>query len=223
MKAKASAVAQKLLNLYRQEHVIIGGWAAVNKVFVAEATQDVLSELQDLPTGKMLIAHIANLRDGTTPMDSIARELLPYGGMMAETTNVALSPDETHEVLDAINSFTPDENGLTRFMQSDIIQQLGSEWPKLLQTALANDNEAHRKLNEIIKIKNAHNMWSRANEILKRPMNDRARAQLQVDMPEYETYLPMFGDKGRTLLNRLHSFLSSIPDGDDDSDLPQDD
>lgn len=222
MKAKASTIAQKLLNLYRQEHVIQGGWAAVNKVFVAEASQDVLSELQDLPTGRMLVAHIANLRDGTTPMDSIARELLPYGGMMAETTNVSLSHDEMDEVIKAINDFTPDENGLTRFMQSDIVQQLGAEWPNILRTALTNNNEARHKLDEIIKIKNAHNMWTRANDTVKRPMNDRLRAQLQVDMPEYETYLPLFGDRGRTLLNQLHTLISSMPEADSPA-LPQDD
>lgn len=214
MKAKASVVAQKLLNLYRQEHVIEGGWAAVNKVLVAEATQDVLSELKDLPTGRMLVRHIANLRDGTTPMDSIARELLPYGGLMAETTNVVLAPDETQEVIDAINSFTPDENGLTRFMQSDIIQQIGADWPNILRTALANNRDASNKLKEIVKIKNAHQMWSKANDIISRPINDRTRAQLQVDIPEYETYLPMYGDRGADLLKQLHTMLSSFPDSE---------
>ena len=56
MKAKASSIAQKLLNLYRQEHVIFGGWAAVNRVFVDEASDDVLRELRDLPTGKIWCA-----------------------------------------------------------------------------------------------------------------------------------------------------------------------
>ena len=37
MKPKASVVAQKLLNLYRQAHVIIGGWSALNPIFVDEA------------------------------------------------------------------------------------------------------------------------------------------------------------------------------------------
>ena len=45
MKPKASVVAQKLLNLYRQAHVIIGGWSALNPIFVEEATPDVLSSL----------------------------------------------------------------------------------------------------------------------------------------------------------------------------------
>ena len=47
MKAKNVAVAQKLLNLYRQEHVIIGGWSAVNPVFINEATDDVIKELRE--------------------------------------------------------------------------------------------------------------------------------------------------------------------------------
>ena len=84
MNAKTSATAQKLLNLYRQEHVIIGGWATVNPVFINEATDEVIRELRELPTGKMLVQHIENLRTGKTPMDSIERELLPYGGLMIE-------------------------------------------------------------------------------------------------------------------------------------------
>ena len=95
MKTKASTVAQKLLNLYRQEHVIFGGWAAVNQVFVAEADNDVMRELRALPTGKMLIQHIENLRSGKTPMDSIERELLPYGGTMDQSVaTISLTPTE---------------------------------------------------------------------------------------------------------------------------------
>ena len=113
MKAKASLIAQKLLNLYRQEHVIFGGWAAVNAVFVNEATPEVITELQELPTGKMLAKHIENLRSGKTPMDSIERDLLPYGGMMSETVaTIPLTPEEWTELENGINNFTPDENGL---------------------------------------------------------------------------------------------------------------
>ena len=82
MNIKTSTIALKLLNLYRQEHVIIGGWAAVNPIFVNEANDDVIKELRDMPTGKALVQHIENLRNGKTPMDSIDPELLPYGGMM---------------------------------------------------------------------------------------------------------------------------------------------
>ena len=54
-------------------------------------------------------------------------------------------------------------------------------------------------------------MWTNANDILAQPVNERIRANLQVDMPEYETYLPMFGDDGRNLLRRLHGLVSAMP------------
>ena len=66
LNVKASVIAQKLLNLYRQEHVIIGGWTVVNQVFVDEATPDVLTALGELPTGSSLVRHIENLRSGKT-------------------------------------------------------------------------------------------------------------------------------------------------------------
>ena len=63
MSQSAHIVAQRLLNLYRQEHVIRGGWAAVNQVFIAESNDEqVIHELENLPTGKKLIEHINNLR-----------------------------------------------------------------------------------------------------------------------------------------------------------------
>lgn len=123
MKAKASTTAQKLLNLYRQEHVIFGGWAAVNRVFVEEADIDVLHELRELPTGKTLIKHIENLRSGKTPMDSIDRDLLPYGGMMAETVaTVPLTSDEWAELESGINEFTTDQEGLDKIQQLNVIK-----------------------------------------------------------------------------------------------------
>ena len=213
MKAKASVVAQKLLNLYRQEHVIVGGWAAVNRVFITEATQEVIAELHDLPTGKMLVAHIANLRNGTTPMDSIARELLPYGGMMAETTqSVALSDSEQNQLIDAINEFTPDRDGLNKFMQTPIIKKFGDEWIVSVRNALIGKSDLLAKFDKIVRNKTAYDLWDTAKHIINNPINDRIRAQLQVDMPEYETYLPMFGDAGQEMLNRLHTFTSSLPD-----------
>lgn len=213
MKAKASVVAQKLLNLYRQEHVIVGGWAAVNRVFITEATQEVIAELHDLPTGKMLVAHIANLRNGTTPMDSIARELLPYGGMMAETAqSVALSDSEQNQLIDAINEFTPDRDGLNKFMQTPIIKKFGDEWIVSVRNALIGKSDLLAKFDKIVRNKTAYDLWDTAKHIINNPINDRIRAQLQVDMPEYETYLPMFGDAGHEMLNRLHTFTSSLPD-----------
>lgn len=215
MKAKASVTAQKLLNLYRQAHVIIGGWAAVNRVFVDEASDEILRELQDLPTGKMLIQHIENLRDGTTPMDSIAHELLPYGGMMAESvTSADLSASDLQQLISAVDSFTPDSGGMDRFMDTPIIKRFGSDWVLMSKNALSNNPEALKKFDDIVRVSTAYRLWNSANEILAHSVTDRTRATLQVDMPEYETYLPMFGDDGRELLRRLHGLLSSMPSHD---------
>ena len=52
MQQPSHIIAQRLLNLYRQAHVINGGWAAVNKVFLDESGDPkVIEELQNMPTG----------------------------------------------------------------------------------------------------------------------------------------------------------------------------
>ena len=215
MKARASVIAQKLLNLYRQAHVIVGGWGAVNRVFVDEATDEILHELQNLPTGKMLIQHIKNLRDGTTPMDSIARELLPYGGMMNESADASdMADDELQQLISAIDSFNPSLDGINQFMANPIIKKFGDDWVSRSKNALFNNPEALRKFDDIVRAATAYRMWDNANDVLSKPITERARANLQVDMPEYETYLPMFGDEGKKMLHRLHGLLSSMPSHD---------
>ncbi len=216
MNAKASTTAQKLLNLYRQEHVIFGGWAAVNQVFVDEATPDVLHELRELPTGKNLIKHIENLRSGKTPMDSIERELLPYGGMMAETVaTVPLTKSEWAELESGINSFTTDQDGLEKIQQLDVIKKFGDQWMVAIRAALSERPELLEKWALVTKTYRAYYLWKVASDMLNQPLSERARAQLQADMPEYETYLPMFGDAGVELLEKLRSFISTMtPDAD---------
>ena len=211
MNPKASATAQKLLNLYRQEHVIVGGWATVNQVFVNEATDEVIKELGDLPTGKMLARHIENLRSGKTPMDSIDRELLPYGGMMIEEniTNITLTPEQWTELENGINNFTPDQSGLNAFMSLGVIRRFGEEWTNAVQSALIEKPYLLDKWKKIPQAYNAYRLWDSANEILSNPVSERSRAQIQADMPEYETYLPMFADAGMTLLEKLRNFVSN--------------
>lgn len=215
MKAKASVIAQKLLNLYRQAHVIAGGWKSVNRVFIDESTDEVLQEMADLPTGKMLVQHIKNLRDGKTPMNSIARELLPYGGMMDEPAVVAdVSPDDLDSLLSAIDNFEPDQDALQEFMQIPIVRKFGPEWTTAIKNMLVSHPDALKKFDTIVRTWRAYKMWDSANEIISKPINERARAQLQVDMLDYETYLPMFGDDGTRLLRKLHKITSSLPQPD---------
>ena len=217
MKAKASVIAQRLLNLYRQEHVIVGGWAAVNRVFISEASDEILRELEDLPTGKMLVTHIKNLRDGTTPLDSIEHDLLPYGGMMSETpATTDMSSSDLQQLIAAVDSFNPSLEGVNQFMGTSVIKKFGDDWVLMSQKALSNNPEVLRKFDDVVRVSKAYKLWNTANEILAQPVTDRIRANLQVDMPEYETYLPMFGNDGKELLRRLHGLMSSMPPHDID-------
>ena len=212
MNVKTSAIALKLLNLYRQEHVIIGGWAAVNPIFVKEATDDVIKELNDMPTGKSLVQHIENLRGGKTPMDSIDPELLPYGGMMTaeDIATIKLTPNQWRELEDGLNNFTPDQMGLERFMSMNTVREFGEEWQNAIRSALNARPQLLDQWNVVNQTYNAYRLWNTANEIIANPISERVRAQVQADMPEYETYLPMFGDAGTELLVKLRTFISSM-------------
>lgn len=212
MNVKTGTIALKLLNLYRQEHVIIGGWATVNPIFINEATDDVIKELRGMPTGKLLVRHIENLRSGKTAMDSIDAELLPYGGMMTaeDTATIKLTPGQWRELEEALNDFTPDQSGLDRFMSLELVRTFGEEWQNSIRATLNARPQLLDKWNVVNQTYNAYRLWDTANEIIANPISDRARAQVQADMPEYETYLPMFGDAGVELLAKLRAFISSM-------------
>ena len=91
-----------------------------------------------MPTGKMLVRHIENLRSGKTSMDSIDPELLPYGGMMTaeDTATIKLNQNQWRELEDALNDFTPDQMGLDRFMALDTVRQFGEEWQTAIRAVL---------------------------------------------------------------------------------------
>ena len=210
MKAKVKATASKLLNLYRQAHVIVGGWTALNPIFVDEATDDVINELRDLPTGKNLVKHIENLRSGKTPMDGIERELLPYGGMMGDATPpIILTQAQWKELESGLEFFTPDQSGLNAFLTLDVVRSFGDEWPVAIRTVLSERPHLLDKWRVVKQTYNAYRLWDMAHEIIANPISDRARAQVQADMPEYEAYLPMFGDEGTELLGKLRTFIST--------------
>ncbi len=216
MKPKASATAQKLLNLYRQAHVIIGGWGALNPIFVDEATPDVIAALRELPTGKLLATHIENLKSGKTAMNSIERDLLPYGGMMAESAiNIDIADPEWNALQSAILNFTPDQSGLSSIEQLPIVKSFGAEWLQKIRSLVATKHpELMPQWSIVDQTYNAYMRWNMANDLISNIITDRARAQLQADMPEYETYLPMFGDAGMELLTKLRANISSLKHSD---------
>lgn len=211
MKAKIKTTAQRLLNLYRQEHVIVGGWATVNPVFVDEATDDVIAELRDMPAGKTLVQHIDNLRSGKTPMDSIERELLPYGGMMNDAIpSITLTNNEWQELQNAIERFTPDQPGLDQLISMPVVRKFGEEWQIAIRSILGKHPHLLPKWDIIKQTYDAYRLWNTANEIVATPLSERSRAQVQADMPEYETYLPKFGVQGIELLEKLRTVISSL-------------
>ena len=208
MKQKSNIIAQKLVNLYRQEHVILGGWTALNPIFLDEGTDEVLNAMADLPTGKMLAAHIMNLRSGKTPMDSIDRNLLPYGGLMDESAITKPINDEQWTVLsDALNKFTPTQQGLQELQKLDVVKRFGDQWLNGIKNILSGNTELSEKWRVVMQTWRAYHLWDMATQIVSQPLTERTRAQIQADIPEYETFLPMFGDAGKNLLEKLRTFM----------------
>ena len=211
MPQQAHIIAQRLLNLYRQEHVIEGGWAAVNKVFIAESNNDqVIAELENMPTGKKLVAHINNLRTKKTPMDTIDKDLLPYGGLMTGIeVSFSLTDAEFNELKSALDKFQPTQESLNNIKNMPLVRKFGNDWPQDIKAAIISRPDMLARWNVVIQTNKAYKIWDSARELLSETLTERNRAQIQADMPEYETYLPMFGDSGKEMLSRLRTFMSS--------------
>jgi len=211
MPQQAHIIAQRLLNLYRQEHVIEGGWAAVNKVFIAESNNDqVIAELENMPTGKKLVAHINNLRTKKTPMDTIDKDLLPYGGLMTGIeVSFSLTDAEFNELKSALDKFQPTQESLNNIKNMPLVRKFGNDWAQDIKAAIISRPDMLAKWNVVIQTDKAYKIWNSARELLSETLTERNRAQIQADMPEYETYLPMFGDSGKEMLSRLRTFMSS--------------
>jgi len=214
MQQHAHVIAQRLLNLYRQAHVINGGWAAVNKVLIAESDNpQVIEALEKLPTGKRLATHIANLRSGKTPMDTIRPELLPYGGMLtSQNSNVTLTESEMTELKSALAAFEATPEGMKKIKDLACVRKFGNDWPDKVKAALsAEDPKELPAWENVVRTARAYQLWDSAKQLVSENLTDRDRARIQADMPEFETYLPMFGDEGEELLAKLRTFMSSMP------------
>ena len=159
-----------------------------------------------------MATHINNLRDGKTAPDTIEDELLPYGGMLAGQDNnkVALSPSEIDELKSALSDFEPNPEGLEKLKKLSFVKKFGNNWIEDVKSALAGNVELASKWDDVIRTNRAYQMWNSAKELVSETLTDRDRAQIQADMPEFETYLPMFGEKGKAVLAKLRTFVSSV-------------
>ena len=213
MQEQPRVVAQRLLNLYRQAHVIVGGWAAVNKALIAESGDpQVMEALEKMPTGKRLATHINNLRNGATPMNTIDPDLLPYGGLLAtQEMAVSLTQSEMDELKSALANFEPTPDGLKKIKQLEYVRKFGADWAESIKSALSDDANALSIWENVIRTSKAYQLWDSAKQLTADTLTERNRAQIQADMPEFETYLPMFGDAGNELLTKLRTFMSSAP------------
>lgn len=212
MQQQAHIVAQRLLNLYRQAHVIVGGWAAVNRVLISESNDaQVIKELSNLPTGQKLVEHINNLKSGKTPMNTIDNDLLPYGGTMSgQEINVSISKEEIEQLKRLLEHFEPTLDGLNEIKNLPFVKNFGNDWIEDIKSSLAGDNTALAQWDNVVRTNRAYQMWDEAQQLVSETLTERNRAQIQADMPEFETYLPMFGDAGNELLSKLRTFMSSM-------------
>jgi len=211
MQQHTMITAQRLLNLYRQEHVINGGWIAVNEVFLRESEEeDVLTALATLPTGDKLIEHIKNLRSGKTPIDSIDNNLLPYGGMMfGAEIEASLNPEEVQQLKDTLKDFTPDTASLDKIKQLPFVQRFGSDWIDDIKIALTDNNELLAKWDVVARTAQAYDNWNTAQKLVSEPATERNRALIQANMLDFEMYLPMFGDAGKEVLTKLRAIIAA--------------
>ncbi|MCL1785572.1 MAG: hypothetical protein FWG39_00270 [Alphaproteobacteria bacterium] len=215
MKEKPSVTAQRLMNLYRQAHAIHGGWRAVNPVFMQESDSAVLEEIRKLPTGEKLAEHISELQSGRGDRASISPELMPYGGLMeTHFAEVAKDAKFSNEDMDSLErelvDFEPTAEHLQRIESLPYVRQFGDRWLAGVRAAISGRPNLVARWKTVYAASRAFDLWTRADNILSWQPTEKTRAEVQADLPEYETYLPMFGDAGQELLVKLRAFVSSI-------------
>lgn len=209
MKEKSIVIANKLLNLYRQAHVIKGKWKAVNQIFLKEATEEILDEISKLPTGDKLKQHTENLINKKTNIDTIEKELIPYNALMEENVNnININDTDLDILIKLINNFQPTKECLDEIINLKFIQDLGTNWIFDIKIVLDNRYDLLDKWEEVKKTYFAYNYWNKATSLLsKKELTEQDKGNIQADMLEYETYLSLFGDTGNDLLLKLRQLI----------------
>ena len=133
------------------------------------------------------------------------------GGMMTDAMpSITLTDDEWRELRNAIEQFTPDQSGLDKLTSMPVVRKFGEEWQIAIRSVLGRQPQLLPKWDIVKQTYDAYRLWNTANEIVANPLSERVRAQVQADMPEYETYLPKFGVQGIELLEKLRTVISGL-------------
>ena len=121
----------------------------------------------------------------------------------------SLTDAEFNELKSALDKFQPTQESLNNIKNMPLVRKFGNDWPQDIKAAIISRPDMLARWNVVIQTNKAYKIWDSARELLSETLTERNRAQIQADMPEYETYLPMFGDSGKEMLSRLRTFMSS--------------
>jgi len=112
----------------------------------------------------------------------------------------------------ALAAFEATPEGMKKIKDLACVRKFGNDWPDKVKAALsAEDPKELPAWENVVRTARAYQLWDSAKQLVSENLTDRDRARIQADMPEFETYLPMFGDEGEELLAKLRTFMSSMP------------
>ena len=130
--------------------------------------------------------------------------------MSGQEINVSISKEEIEQLKQMLEHFEPTLDGLNEIKNLPFVKNFGNDWIEDIKSSLAGDNTALAQWDNVVRTNRAYQMWDEAQQLVSETLTERNRAQIQADMPEFETYLPMFGDAGNELLSKLRTFMSSM-------------
>ena len=172
---KSIAIGKRYLNLFHQLHVIKAGLEALNKDFIS-LPDNVLEILPELSGGAKFFQHIKNLKDGSTPMNKIDADLLPFGKDVFENedlfhkytdyvhkSNVESVPstpssssvnimtndivdNDNKVIFDLLRSFQATPQYLENFQSEEAVKDLGPNWKVEIGKIIDRSSEKDKSL-----------------------------------------------------------------------------
>lgn len=231
---KALFLGRQYLNIFHQLHVIDAGLTALNKDFIS-LPDDVIDILTELPGGVKFRQHILNLKNGTTPIDKIDPDLLPFGKEVfldetlyvkytsytspsgaTKTSNIQnnkiqdnLDMDNSKLIFDYIRKFQNTPKHLEDFKSKEEVHDCGPEWKSKISSMIQNSNEPDK--DNLKKIFDGLCVFDNAlnvwQECVSIIKNPKIKSKDEIisKLPEYKKYLAMFGAGGNSLFEKVEA------------------